>query len=327
MNGAVTLRDGIRIALSGGRAVVADARHPDGDTNLLSHAHGDHLFREAPDTLVASELTLDLAGERRGEQPKSARDSDASVTMVDSGHVPGSRAFLIEDEHRYLYTGDLSVRDRFFLSGFDPPDADVLVVESTYGKPDYRFPAQAEIEATIVEWLEDTADRPVLLMGYALGRAQELEVLAERADRRRIFVTDAIDRLDSIIKASLDVEFHHQLFTNEVDLGPGDVLVLPSQTNNLQFVETLREETGAIKAGFSGWAIESSYRFARDLDVAFPLSDHADYDELLSVVEAVDPRKVFTVHGFVDELASAIERDLGYPSQALKRNQSTLSDF
>ena len=244
-----------------------------------------------------------------------------------AGHIPGSTAFLLDGETRYLYTGDLSVRDRFGLSGFDPVDADVLLIESTYGRPAYRFPEQSAVEREIVDWLEETSDSPVLLMGYALGRAQALLRLADRAERSRIFVTPAIESLNRPIEAATGVEFRATRFDDDVALGPGDALVLPSQTNSLGFVERLREDTAAVKAGFSGWAVDDSYRFARDLDVAFPLSDHCDFEELLEVVRAVDPERVYTVHGFVDDLATAIRSRLGIEATALKPNQSTLGDF
>lgn len=325
--GDVTLRDGIRITLDDGTSVVADGREPDGDIALLSHAHGDHLYDTAPQRVVASSLTLDLAEVRRGDQPRPDIDHPGNVELLDAGHVPGSKAFLLDGETRYLYTGDLSVRDRFGMTGFEPVDADVLIIESTYGRPTYRFPPQAEVEAAIVDWLEETADQPVILMGYALGRAQEILQLAQRAGRSRIFVTTAIDRLNEPIEAAMDVSFDAEVYTRETELGPGDALVLPSQTNSLDFVERIRQETDAAKAGFSGWAIEDSYRFARDLDVAFPLSDHCDFDELLEVVRAVDPEQVYTVHGSVDEFATEIRSRLGIPAQALKTNQSALSDF
>ncbi|MFB6113918.1 MAG: MBL fold metallo-hydrolase RNA specificity domain-containing protein, partial [Halodesulfurarchaeum sp.] len=317
----------VRISLPDGKTIVADSGSPDGDLALLSHAHGDHLYVDPPEEVIASDVTHALAAKRRSETRTPDRTGDPDVEPFDSGHVPGSRAFLVEADRRYLYTGDVSVRDRFFLDGFSPPSADVLIVESTYGRPEYTFPPQEEVEATIVDWLEDTADTPVLLMGYALGRAQELQVLADRADRNRIFVTDAIEQIDQVLEETTAATFRRESYSADVTLRAGDALVLPSQTNYLDFVERIRERTGALKAGFSGWAVDDSYRFARDLDVSVPLSDHCDFEELLSLIEAVDPAVVYTVHGFVDELAQAITTELGYPSQSLKPNQTTLSEF
>jgi Cft2 family RNA processing exonuclease len=46
------------------------------------------------------------------------------------------------------------------------------------------------------------------------------------------------------------------------------------------------------------------------VDAAIPLSDHADFQELLSLVRRASPKKVYTVHGF-PEFAAHL-RLLGY---------------
>lgn len=48
----------------------------------------------------------------------------------------------------------------------------------------------------------------------------------------------------------------------------GDVLILPAQTNKLSFVDRIVENTGAGKAGFSGWAIENDIYKRQRLDQA-----------------------------------------------------------
>jgi putative mRNA 3-end processing factor len=321
----VRLTDGVKVRMDDGREVVADASRPNGDVALLSHAHGDHLYDDPPETVVASELTRELAAVRRDGDPP-ALDVPSWIEQRPAGHVPGSRAFLLDGPSRVLYTGDCSTRDRFGMEGFEPVSADVLVIESTYGTPRYRLPPQPEIEAEIVDWLADTMDTPVVLLGYALGRAQELLELAERAGRDRIRYTPAIEALNGPIEG-----VRGEPYPGKVDSGfdpePGDALVVPAQTGSLSFVESLRRDHDAVLAGFSGWAIDESYRYARDLDVAFPLSDHCDFDELLAVVERVDPDQVYTVHGFVDEFATAVRSRLGIPARALKPNQATLGEF
>lgn len=323
----VRLRDGVEIDLATGERFVADASAPDGDVDFLSHAHGDHLYDSPPGDVVCSALTARLAALLR-DGPLDFRTEHPGIELLPSGHVPGSRAALIDDgERRFLYTGDVSTRDRFFLPGFEPVDADVLVVESTYGTPAYEFPEQDVLEDRIVSWFEEMRGTPLLCFGYTLGRAQEVQLLANRADRGRLFVTPAIRDVNEVVEDACDVSFDATLYGRDHELGEDDVLVLPSQTSRLGFVSDLVDETGAVTAGFSGWAIDDSYRFRADVDAAFALSDHCDYSELLALVEAVDPEVVYTQHGFADELATRVRSELGIRAQALKRNQSTLDDF
>lgn len=329
--GSVRLRDGIEITLTSGETVVADAESPNGDVNLLSHAHGDHLYRTRPNELVCSDVTRRLAEVRRREEGAISRASSSRITQVPAGHVPGSRATVIEDDGiTYLYTGDVSTRDRLYLSGFDPSsvdaDVDVLVTETTYGTPEYRFPPQDVLERSIVDWLNETA-RPVLLFGYTLGRAQALQSLVGRSDRDRLFVTEAVDRISSVVEDALDVDFSAERYGSDAELGANDALVLPSQTNNLSFVDRLVEDANAIKAGFSGWAVDSGFMYRGDYDETFVLSDHCDFTELVEMVTALDPEVVYTTHGFTDEFATHLTRELGYDARSLKRNQTSLGDF
>ena len=58
----------------------------------------------------------------------------------------------------------------------------------------------------------------------------------------------------------------------------------------------------------TGWALDSGAKYRSRCDEAFPLSDHADYDELLRYVELVQPKRVLTVHGFAAEFATDLRR-------------------
>ena len=320
----VTYRDGIEIELSDGTRVVCDADDPDGDVNVVTHAHGDH-YPDGEATAVCSPLTADLATARR-DTPLH-RTTDDRVELIPAGHVAGSRAALVTDPDgtRYLYTGDVCTRSRFYLDGFEPPDADVLVVEATYGDPAYVFPDHDTVAAEIRSWLASTA-APVLLLGYALGRAQKLQLLADRAGRDRIFTTDAVRRVNEVIEAHRDVRFDVRPYEDDTTLADGDAFVVPMTSGRINWISSLAESAGAVTAGFSGWAIEESFKFRGDFDETFPLSDHCDFTELLDLVDAVDPDRVYTQHGSVTTLAEQLT-DVGYDATALRRNQLSLGDF
>lgn len=331
MSPGVRLRDGVEIELTTGEVVVCDATGPDdnGDVAVVSHAHGDHLYSAAPRVAVMTPLTRDLATVRRPDEDPPDIHDHPRIDLLDAGHIPGSAAARIEGPSRtYLYTGDVCTRDRLYLSGFEPPEADVLVVESTYGEPGYVFPPLAEERAALDDWLARNADVPVVVFGYALGRAQEVQhLLAESQERDRVFVSEAIGRLNGIIEAHLDVTFGVEPWDGAVDLGAGDALVMPSGTSGFAWAERLIEETGAVTAGLSGWAVDSSYKYANGFDETFVLSDHCDFEELVALVRAVDPEEVYTLHGSARAFAQYLTKEEGYDATALERNQTSLSEF
>jgi putative mRNA 3-end processing factor len=323
----VRLRDGVEITLSDGTRVVCDAGDPDGDVAVVTHAHADHLpAGEA--TAVCSPLTAALGTARR-DAPLD-RATDDRVDLVPAGHVPGSRAAVVTDPDgtRYCYTGDVSTRPRDYFAGFDPDavgDVDVLVTEATYGDPAYAFPPHDDVVADVLAWLDGT-DAPVLLFGYALGRAQTLQRLAARAGRR-VRTTEAVLRVNDPVADHLDVTFDAVASGGAPDdLASTDALVLPLTSARADWIDRLRDETGAVAAGFSGWAVEESFRYRGGFDATFPLSDHCDHEELLALVDAVDPDRVYTQHGAAATLATELTRR-GHDATALRAAQSTLGEF
>ena len=322
-------RDGVHFDLD--RLVVADARSSTGDVNVVSHAHTDHLLRR-DGAVVCSRETAAIAAARSG---RSYEPLDVpGIRLVPAGHVVGSRAAIITgcDGRRYCYTGDFSIRDRGPLEGFDPTtiDVDVLVLETTYGRPTYTFPPQEDLEAAIADWFVDNADRPLVCFGYVLGRAQMLEWLADRATNREVLVTPDIGAIDAAIETATDgvVSLPGRVREPETLRSLEDAIVVtPGTQANEAWVERLQSDQDARTGAFSGWAIEDSYRYRRGTDVAFPLTDHCGHDELLETVQAIDPERVYTHHGFAVEFADELATEHGYDARALLRRQATLSDF
>jgi len=76
----------------------------------------------------------------------------------------------------------------------------------------------------------------------------------------------------------------------------------------------LRKRTAVV----SGWAMDRWATYRYGCDAAFALSDHADYPDLLRMVELVGPKKVLTVHGFAVEFATDL-RARGIEAWALGR--------
>lgn len=321
----VSQKDGIHFDLS--QRFVADGRNADGDVHIVSHAHTDHMLRGSAETVVCSEATATLAQERGGPDVDTVEEHD-NVELLPSGHIVGSRAALIDDgEHSYLYTGDVSTRDRCYLDGFDPVSADTLIVESTYGIPAYRFPPHEEVAAAVQDFVTDT-DAPLFLFGYSLGRAQKLQHIVQDATNRPIFVHEKVRAMHNAVADVADLTFDAEPYSERRAALPDDAIVLlPSHTSRKDWAQDVVDKVGGVKAGFSGWAVKDSYRYRGNYDVTFPLSDHCDFDELEELVEAVDPEEVYTHHGFDEAFAAHLRAEKGYNAKPLKEGQTSITDF
>lgn len=319
--------DGIHFDLS--KRFVADSRRAVGDVNIVSHAHSDHLMRNDVENVVCSPLTAALA-EARNDVSVSFSEEHEDVELLPSGHVVGSRAAKIVDDGRtYLYTGDVSTRNRCYMEGFQPVDADELIIETTYGVPAYTFPEQKRLEAEIGDWMRDNAGSPLFLFGYSLGRAQKLQWLVNEYTERNLVVHEAIHELNQVIEAHENMEFEALPYSENKDRVTEEdaAFVLPPHLARKEWVHDLARNCGARKAGFSGWAVSDTYKQRGGYDSAFPLSDHCDFEELVELVRAVDPEKVYTHHGFDEAFAAFLRDEYGFHARPLKESQSSLADF
>jgi Cft2 family RNA processing exonuclease len=109
---------------------------------------------------------------------------------------------------------------------------------------------------------------------------------------------------------------------------PGDpaVIVASSAGRNDPRIKKFLA-SGARTASVSGWAIDPGHKYAMRVDTAFPLSDHADYAELMEFTRRVGPEVVYTFHGSDKQLARDIQEKLGITAVALRKGHLTLSHF
>lgn len=102
------------------------------------------------------------------------------VTFFDAGHILGSAYLLLELEEagrrrRLLFSGDLGYSNRPILRDpAPPPQADLVVMESTYGDRAHK-PLGSSVQE-LYEAIADTLERGgnVVIPTFALERAQEV---------------------------------------------------------------------------------------------------------------------------------------------------------
>lgn len=318
-------KDGIHI--DAGKKVVADSKNAAGDINVVSHAHFDHLHTNTESEVLCSEITGKLAESRTGEKVSYITEHE-QVEMIDSGHIIGSSAALVDKEgEKVLYTGDFSTQDRCYIEGFQPVEADTLVIESTYGVPAYSFPEQKKVESQITDWIQDT-DKPLFLFGYSLGKAQKIQHIVQNATERPIIAHGSVKNMNDTVEEVTDLEFRAKPYgENKKLMEENGIFIGPTSFAKKDALNKLVEKVGGVKAGFSGWAADGSYQYRGGYDKTFPLSDHADFEDLVETVKQVDPEKVYTTHGFDEAFASYLSKELGFNARALKKNQSSLNDF
>ena len=294
---------------------------------FVSHAHSDHI---APhQEVIVSERTARLMRARlpgsRIEHPLpfGERRSIRSVNLMllPAGHIFGSAQCLVfAGQETLLYTGDFKLRPGKSAEEPEWRHADTLVMETTFGVPRYRFPPTKEVVDRMVAFCSETIDAgevPVLL-GYSLGKAQEILCALEGAGLTPM-LHGSVYQMTRIYE-QLGRSFCKYVRYNRNDVG-GKVLICPPSANRSPMLEKIPHKRVAL---ISGWAVDPHAVYRYQVDAAFPLSDHADYDDLLRYVELVQPRRVLTLHGFAAAFASDL-RARGLEAWALtEENQMEL---
>ena len=102
----------------------------------------------------------------------------------------------------------------------------------------------------------------------------------------------------------LGCEFPAYQSLAQPDGKPTVVITPPSARRN-----GLKALVGEFKtAALTGWAMDRSLKDRLEVDAVFPLSDHADFEELCCYAEQVDAAMTYTVLGFDEELAMHLRR-------------------
>jgi DNA ligase 1 len=295
---------------------------------FVSHAHSDHIAPHAE--IIVSERTARLMqarlpGERNEHVLKFGETTTVrglDVTLLPAGHIFGSAQFYLEtSDGSLLYTGDFKLRPGRSAEAPEWRQAETLIMETTFGLPRYRFPPTEEIIGQIVAFCRDALETgavPVLL-GYSLGKAQEILCALAGAGLKPM-LHGTVHRMTRIYE-QFGQEFceYERYNANHV---AGKVLICPPSVARSRMLEKIPEKRLAM---MSGWAVEPNAVYRYQVDAAFPLSDHADYTDLIRYVELVNPQRVLTLHGFAAEFARDL-RERGIEAWALsEENQMELT--
>lgn len=274
---------------------------------FVSHAHSDHTGKHGETILShpTSVLMRERIGKSRAEHvldfhaPTMIRDFQ--VTLLPAGHIFGSAQSFIETETgSLLYTGDFKLRASPAAEPTSWCHAETLIMETTFGLPKYRFPPNEEVLRQMVAFCHETlADGAVpVLLGYSLGKAQEI-LCALCAAGLVPMVHGAVQKMTAIYQ-QLWPDFPASFLPFDANEVAGKVLVVPPNVMRSPMMTAIKRRR---VAALTGWAIDPHARYRLQCDVALPLSDHADYDDLLRYVELVQPQRVLTLHGFAAEFA------------------------
>ncbi len=270
---------------------------------FISHAHADHMARHqyalcTPATAVLYQLRLGRRPVRELPYREPIEWGGVRLTTYPAGHCLGSAMLLAEDGGQsLLYSGDFQLRPSRTAEPTELVHADIFVLESTFGRSEYRLPDRDSVISQFLELVAKTLAQGALPMvvAYALGKSQEVTRILTDAgfpvvQHGTIYpISQAYQRLGVPLG-------NYRRWTGRLE--PGEVAIVPPGGS-------IDVKGPIVRFALTGWAKDARAKYRLKVDHALPLSDHADYDDLLEAVERVGAKKVFCTHGpesFVDAL-------------------------
>ncbi|MFH1895034.1 MAG: hypothetical protein ABIJ74_00420 [archaeon] len=299
---------------------------------IITHAHSDHakVSKSKEKTFFMTSETKALLESRNSKAFNSAEIPFKKKFSIEgndfcffsSGHILGSSQIQVNSGET-VFTSDFKLQDSVLFKGAEVLEAETLVIESTFGLPEYVFPERKKVYSEIESWGKKELKENNLLLfgGYSIGKAQELTRISnEFLDEiplvhESVFASNKVYKEKGVSLGKFELLDHN--------LKEFNLLILPPHLINPDLVKALEISSGrkVVPAFFSGW---NSFRNAK----SFPLSDHADFSQLLKYIELSGAKNVLTHHGFAGEFASAVRRKLGVNARPLdEKGQSSLLDF
>jgi Cft2 family RNA processing exonuclease len=297
---------------------------------FISHAHSDHIARHEY-TLCTPE-TAALLRHRLGERPMLTMPYRAPIdwgglrlTTLPAGHCLGSAMLLAEDgEESLLYTGDFKLEQPATAERAELATADLLIIESTWGNPQYRLPPREDVLEELLALVRGAlAQESVpVIQAYALGKGQEVTRLLTDAEipvlqHRSVFAVSQIYEACGVKLGEYGRLGDRPAAGSAVVVPPGAAWGTALDQIAGGSTKAGRLPLPTVSIAVTGWAVERGAKYRLGVDHALPLSDHADYDELFEAVARVGPRTVYCTHGpesFVERL-----RDAGFDAYPLGR--------
>ncbi len=274
---------------------------------FISHAHMDHSASHA--LALCTEPTARIVRHRLGNvttrtmpfgQPLEV--AGHRLTALPAGHIFGSAMLFTEhDKGSLLYTGDFRLGDSATAEPAELCHADYLIMECTFGHPKYRLPSREVVIEMLVDKVTQAIRRGAtpVISAYVLGKSQEVtKILTSHGIP--VLQHPAVFKISQIYQDSGCDLGDFRRYEGRPVAGCA-VIVPPKPITPGGLPGALHVE----KFHVTGWAMDAKRRQSAPQDHWIPLSDHADFDQLLTAVEQVSPKAVFCTHGpksFVEEL-------------------------
>ncbi len=291
---------------------------------VITHAHSDHA-RWGNQHYFCHTHTLPLLKLRLGENSYQSAEwnepvnmNGVKISLHPAGHIIGSSQVRVEyQDEVWVFSGDYKLANDGISGIFEPVRCHTFITESTFGLPIYNWKPQEDVYEEIRNWINHNKEHgeSSVLLAYSLGKAQRvLSAIRETADR--IFVHGAIwNTHETLLRAGFQLgEVVRLQPDTPKELLKGAVVIAPPSAEGSPWMRRFSPYAVGI---CSGWMQVRGNSRRRNADAGFVLSDHADWNGLLTAIKGTGAEKVFVTHGFQSVLSRYLN-DIGIEAAEVK---------
>ncbi|MGB9740885.1 MAG: MBL fold metallo-hydrolase [Candidatus Bathyarchaeia archaeon] len=317
-----------------GSYVACDAFDENKPLRVVTHAHADHMIGlqqslKTCQKVLMTNATKDLIDVMRSplflmsgfvetlNYGKTLQYEEEQVTFFRADHILGAAQVLVEDAEgtRIVYTGDFRIDETPVL------EADILVMEATYGSPNCRRSFGRDVKDLLVDIVEKGLEHGcVYVFGYH-GKLQEaMQILHEANVKAPFIVPERVFHVSRICER-YGMRFGRLILSDEREAKD----LLEKNMPCVAFYHmSSRGKVGndCFRVYVSGWEFDSPCREISEAEYIVALSDHSDFDGLMEYVRRSKPKFVVTDNfrvGYAETLAREIRKRFGVSAVALPR--------
>jgi putative mRNA 3-end processing factor len=283
---------------------------------VITHAHSDHA-RWGMKSYLAHPITAAMMRHRIGQNISVDEVSYNDTTFINgvkislhpAGHIPGSSQIRVEfGGEVWVAAGDYKLDVDGISEPFDPVKCHAFITESTFGLPIYEWKQPAILNQEINNWwdINASAKKTSIIYCYSLGKAQR--ILNALGDQGKVFVHGAVHQSNEVL-AICGLALRESIYLDK-NVAPkeleGAMILAPPSTQGSAWTAKFKNLT---EANASGWMTLRGARRRMNVEKGLVISDHADWNSLITAVKSTGAEKVIVTHGYTDVFAKYLSEN------------------
>ncbi|MCJ8210844.1 ligase-associated DNA damage response exonuclease [Mucilaginibacter sp. RS28] len=275
------------------------------DDAVITHAHSDHAYLGHKHYL-AHHLSREVLKYRLGDiqlqtiaYGETINKNGVEITLFPAGHVIGSaQVRVVYQGEVWVVSGDYKTEADGVCEPFEPVKCHHFISECTFGMPVYQWKPQQQLFDEMNNWWRQNLENNLatVVVGYSLGKAQRI---LQNLDlfNGKVYTHGVIENTNEALRRNgIELQPTTRITpdTPKEEVRKGIILAPPSAVGSAWM-----RKFGPYSFGYcSGWMALRGAKRRRAADRGFVLSDHADWNGLISAIDATGCECVYLTHGY-----------------------------